>query len=832
MNHHNVLCKPLATPGRAIQQLDTKLRNLGAATVLNLPSVAVIGKRSSGKSSVIRGLTGVKVPRDFGLTTRCPLEVRMNTSEVEWNCQIYIRRRWSPGQSKSEKPFGGQLHASDDIELMLRRAQVAVLNRNLSMDMCLKLTHDQIEDKSFYGNNAFATDVICVDVKGPEIKSGSYVDLPGFADIADDYVVKRLEELVLSYISQPNVLILVVISMSDEIGNQKAHSLAKRLDPNGRRTIGILTKPDILSKSGDTETCKFWLNVIEGVGNGQELHLERGYYALRNPSTDQLKWHIKYEEAQLLERVFFSNNQPWSNRAHLTHRLRIDSLARAVNEVLTDVLLYSLPSIEKNAKTNLNLCLNELADLPPIITINPLTTIKNLVQSFSKAARNAVDDSAGGFAEETLKLYRDLRLAIKQGAPNLQPWVDRCEYKQFNTILDCIDKYKKEWNEVRDNVAEDELSWDMPSIEYNQDLAWGLPMYLDDIKQIIQTSSTHGDGIEAVRASLVRDFSGRWRQPAFDCLSAVHKVLESNLLALLPDYFERFPTFKATMIQMLQARINLAHAKALEVLEVVLEPEDDPFTQNDRYLMTLQDAWFRRYTLVRRKVDMVSSYHVSHLDWVVTPIHVNANRRNAADLVHQTESLRKEWDMSVSHEAWIDPESRTEPNLNDLEGRNHLIVPTSPRFLDREQANIQWTGLPTPDPSPVKNVQRPTRARFNTPPVVEPDLDTNIGKSLMVYEDEISLMAEVRAYFQLSSSQLIDTVPKLIERALLTKVINQLEEYLLHELEWILKKDPNNLDKLLREDQEIVGKRNSLLKKQRILDESCRAIAQFNVQAA
>ena len=54
-----------------------------SAISLNLPTIAVVGDQSSGKSSVLEALSGIELPRGQNIVTRCPLVLRMCNSDKE-----------------------------------------------------------------------------------------------------------------------------------------------------------------------------------------------------------------------------------------------------------------------------------------------------------------------------------------------------------------------------------------------------------------------------------------------------------------------------------------------------------------------------------------------------------------------------------------------------------------------------------------------------------------------------------------------------------------------------------------------------------------------------
>lgn len=58
-------------------------------------------------------------------------------------------------------------------------------------------------------------------------------------------------ELLEPYVTNPNSIILAVSRGSDDLANSESLKLARYADPNGNRTIGVITQLDLLDDSSD-----------------------------------------------------------------------------------------------------------------------------------------------------------------------------------------------------------------------------------------------------------------------------------------------------------------------------------------------------------------------------------------------------------------------------------------------------------------------------------------------------------------------------------------------------------------------------------------------------
>lgn len=140
--------------------------------------------------------------------------------------------------------------------------------------------------------------------------------------------------MVNSYIGG-NSIILVVIPVVDDIENQKALRLAHIKDPEGLRTIGVMTKPDMLVYA--TAASNLWLQVLEGRRH-PPLH---GYYCIRTrqPNHDDRFVGITHSRAKEVEDTFFAQTTPWSTSSELQRlgtRNLVASLSRLLVQVLND----------------------------------------------------------------------------------------------------------------------------------------------------------------------------------------------------------------------------------------------------------------------------------------------------------------------------------------------------------------------------------------------------------------------------------------------------------------------------------------------------------------
>ncbi|KAF7350798.1 Interferon-induced GTP-binding protein Mx2 [Mycena sanguinolenta] len=193
-----------ANQRKELLTLMNQLRSVGAQGELDLPRIAVIGNQSAGKSSVVEAISGINVPRDSGTCTRCPLECRL-VSAPEWACRISIRREFDFMGRRlaevSEIPFGDLIRNRTEVEMMLRRAQLAVLDPGAEITRIMRMNLEELKEKLQDGRTAeFSRNVVCIDLEGPELTDVQFVDLPGIIQNASPAAIRLVEDMVVDNI--------------------------------------------------------------------------------------------------------------------------------------------------------------------------------------------------------------------------------------------------------------------------------------------------------------------------------------------------------------------------------------------------------------------------------------------------------------------------------------------------------------------------------------------------------------------------------------------------------------------------------------------------------
>jgi GTP-binding protein EngB required for normal cell division len=197
------------------------LRDSGLQKYIKLPRIAVLGTQSSGKSSVLESIVGIDfLPRGEGVCTRRPLELRL----------VYTAgspEPWAKFEG-NDKKFTNFLEVRAMIETLTD--EVAGRNKGIVDDPIIL---------TVYSNT-------CPDL--------TLIDLPGITRIPlsgsdqPDDIEKITKEMAYRYVSDPRTIILVVVPANADISTSEALQMAKKVDTPGLRTLGVITKIDIMDR--------------------------------------------------------------------------------------------------------------------------------------------------------------------------------------------------------------------------------------------------------------------------------------------------------------------------------------------------------------------------------------------------------------------------------------------------------------------------------------------------------------------------------------------------------------------------------------------------------
>ena len=91
----------------------------------------------------------------------------------------------------------------------------------------------------------------------PRVLNLTLVDLPGMTRVAvgdqPADIERQIRDMVLTYITKESCLILAVSPANQDLANSDALKISKEVDPQGLRTIGVITKLDLMDQGTDAK---------------------------------------------------------------------------------------------------------------------------------------------------------------------------------------------------------------------------------------------------------------------------------------------------------------------------------------------------------------------------------------------------------------------------------------------------------------------------------------------------------------------------------------------------------------------------------------------------
>ncbi|KAI9801574.1 MAG: hypothetical protein M1825_003253 [Sarcosagium campestre] len=311
-----------------------QLRELGVGDDISLPQIVVVGNQSSGKSSVLEGLTGLSFPVASDLCTRFATQINLRRApESNKHVRVSIIPGPSSNTDDSEKERLKEFDKSLDNET-IRGDVLAKLLDEAAEHMGLPKAGDDVENIE----KRFSDAIFKIELAGPAHNHLSVVDVPGLFHNPTKYQTNEdkgiVRDLIESYITDSRTIIMAVMDALSNLANQEVFRMARSADPQGARTVGIITKCDAL-QSGDEP-------VILQIAKNETENLNHGWFCVRNRTTTEIKEGVSMFQRHLNEKKFFTTS-PWNQLPK--DRVGISSLAKFLGQLLHAHIRQEFPGV-------------------------------------------------------------------------------------------------------------------------------------------------------------------------------------------------------------------------------------------------------------------------------------------------------------------------------------------------------------------------------------------------------------------------------------------------------------------------------------------------------
>ncbi|ADM12492.1 dynamin-like vacuolar protein sorting protein [Encephalitozoon intestinalis ATCC 50506] len=307
---------------------------------IELPQIVVVGSQSSGKSSVLENIVGRDIlPRGTGIVTRRPLILQLIYSKTE------------------------------DYAVFNHLPETKFTNFEEVKKEIIKETNRILKSK-----NDVSPLPITLKYYSSKVLTLTLVDLPGLVRVPTNDQPKdictKITEICRKYVSNRNALILAVSSANTDISNSDALQLAREVDHNYERTIGVLTKVDLMDSGTD----------VVDILAGRIICLRLGFVPVVNRSQQDIERNKSIQQALKDEEVFFLSHESYKrNRAYCGTGYLITKL----HNILHEHIKQCLPELQERINSGMIDAQNNLRDLGNIC-LSPKENVMRIINTVSK----------------------------------------------------------------------------------------------------------------------------------------------------------------------------------------------------------------------------------------------------------------------------------------------------------------------------------------------------------------------------------------------------------------------------------------------------------------
>ncbi|XP_077917958.1 dynamin-1 isoform X1 [Halichoerus grypus] len=325
-----------------VNRLQDAFSAIGQNADLDLPQIAVVGGQSAGKSSVLENFVGRDfLPRGSGIVTRRPLVLQLVNATTEYAEFLHCK--------------GKKFTDFEEVRLEI-----------------------EAETDRITGTNKGISPVpINLRVYSPHVLNLTLVDLPGMTKVPvgdqPPDIEFQIRDMLMQFVTKENCLILAVSPANSDLANSDALKVAKEVDPQGQRTIGVITKLDLMDEGTDAR------DVLEN----KLLPLRRGYIGVVNRSQKDIDGKKDITAALAAERKFFLSHPSYR---HLADRMGTPYLQKVLNQQLTNHIRDTLPGLRNKLQSQLLSIEKEVEEYKNFRPDDPARKTKALLQMVQQFA--------------------------------------------------------------------------------------------------------------------------------------------------------------------------------------------------------------------------------------------------------------------------------------------------------------------------------------------------------------------------------------------------------------------------------------------------------------
>ncbi|KAL1927326.1 hypothetical protein VTP01DRAFT_3955 [Rhizomucor pusillus] len=399
---------------KTVNKLQDAFLTVGVHNPVDLPQITVIGSQSSGKSSVLENIVGRDfLPRGTGIVTRRPLVLQLI------NRPATSQTNGTTNSDSDENPdeWGEFLHLPGQ--------------KFYNFD---KIREEIIKDTELKtGKNlGISPQPINLRIFSPNVLTLTLIDLPGLTKVPvgdqPKDIEKQIREMILKYITKPNAIILAVTAANSDLANSDGLKLAREVDPEGLRTIGVLTKIDLMDQGTDV------IDILAG----RVIPLRLGYVPVVNRGQRDIESKKSISKALSAEKEFFENHPSYRSKAQYCGT---PFLARKLNMILMHHIRNTLPEIKgkiQSALTKYQMELAQLGDPLGDSSSHQANLVLNIITEFCTEFRTIIDGNSNDLSSFELSGGARISFVFHElyanGVKSIDP-LDQIKDVDIRTIL-------------------------------------------------------------------------------------------------------------------------------------------------------------------------------------------------------------------------------------------------------------------------------------------------------------------------------------------------------------------------------------------------------------
>ena len=427
-------------------------------------------------------------------------------------------------------------------------------------ELSLKITFLTEQLTAASPNGTFSSDIINIRIESNTVPDLSIVDLPGIIRTTtvgqSKSIINEVDSLLESFITQSRTIILAVIPANQDVATIDVLERAAKFDPMGSRTIGVLTKPDLVDQGAEPEV----LSVMQNLRKPLAL----GYVMVKNRNQNQLNNNLSLQQATQEESNYFTSHPEWCKLDKTC--LGVISLSNKLTKVLVYKAQESLPIMmfelkDKLAKIDTELVL--LGDDGPDNELDQRRIILKIVSRFGQTLRQIA-----------IGEYRD---SLTQ---------DHSELRVKYSIEEIIKTMQKNLSLKNPNFNEESTTSEHLMQQLNELRGRELPGFMS-VRLLLATASSDIDV---------------WRMEVESAISRVIEVYSKTAGILIMKIATQYPNIIAAVMEVVKETLHAQSKEMMRRTDELFEGADATLVDDKDFIASINKIRLSRFDAALEEV--------------------------------------------------------------------------------------------------------------------------------------------------------------------------------------------------------------------------------------